>query len=346
MALMVKKKKAEKVKPKIRWWKLKETSCQEAFRQEVTRILGGKDGLPDEWDKTAEMLRKTAETVQGVTFGKRKGDRKTWWWNEEVQKNIKQKKEAKKGWDKIRNENTKKVYKEKKSKAKKAVSIGKGRTYDDLYARLATKEGEKELYRLAWQRNRTRKDVQHVRVIKEKNGNVMVNSEAVLKIWKEYFEKLMNKENNREPRTEEPEVVNEEVNCVSREEVKNALRRMKKGKAVGPDELPVEVWKCMKKMGITFLTKLFNRLLVGERMPEECRRSVLIPIYKNKGDAQCCRNYRRIKLMCHTMKVWERIIKTRLRDRVEISKQQYGFMPGKGTTDAMFALRMLMKKYR
>ena len=48
MALMVKKKKAEKVKPKIRWWKLKETSCQEAFRQEMTRILRGKDGLPDE----------------------------------------------------------------------------------------------------------------------------------------------------------------------------------------------------------------------------------------------------------------------------------------------------------
>ena len=54
--LMVKKKKAEKVKPKIRWWKLEETSYQEAFRQEVTRILGGKDGLPDEWDKTAKIL--------------------------------------------------------------------------------------------------------------------------------------------------------------------------------------------------------------------------------------------------------------------------------------------------
>ena len=58
MALTVKKKKADKVKLKIRWWKLKETSSQEAFRQEVTRILGGKDGLPDEWDKTAEMLKK------------------------------------------------------------------------------------------------------------------------------------------------------------------------------------------------------------------------------------------------------------------------------------------------
>ena len=132
----------------------------------------------------------------------------------------------------------------KKSKAKKAVAMAKGRVYDNLYARLETKEGEKELYRLARQRDRAGKDVQHMRIIKNENGNVMVNSEAVLKRWKEYFEKLMNKENNRDPRTEEAEVINEEVNCVRRE-VKNALRRMKKGKAVGPDELPVEVWKCM-----------------------------------------------------------------------------------------------------
>ena len=88
MALMVKKKKAEKVKPNIRWWKLKETSCQEAFRQEVTRALGGKDGLLDEWYKTAEMLRKTAETALRVTVEKRKGDRETWWWNKEIQESI------------------------------------------------------------------------------------------------------------------------------------------------------------------------------------------------------------------------------------------------------------------
>ena len=163
---------------------------------------------------------------------------------------------------------------------KKAVAMAKGRVYDDLYLRLKTKEGEKELYRLARQRDRAGKDIQHVGVIKNKNGNVMVNSEAVLKKWKEYFEKLMNEKNNRDPKTEEAEVVNEEVNCVSREEVKNALRRMKKGKAVGPDKLPEEIWKCMEKMEIKFLTRLFNRLLMGERMPEKWRMSVLIPIYR------------------------------------------------------------------
>ena len=69
-----------------------------------------------------------------------------------------------------------------------------------------------------------------MRVIKEENGNVMVNLDAVLKRWKEYFEKLMNEENNRDPRTEEAEVVNKKVNCVSREKVKNALRSREKVK--------------------------------------------------------------------------------------------------------------------
>ena len=57
-------------------------------------------------------------------------------------------------------------------------------------------------------------------------------------------------------------------------------------------------------------------------------------------------HYREIKLINHTMKIWERIIEARLRNGVEINKKQYGFMPGKKTTDAMFALRMLMEKYR
>ena len=181
--------------------------------------------------------------------------------------------------------------------------------------------------------------------MKNEYSIVMESSEAVIKRWKEYFEKLMNEENDQEPRTEEAEVVAEEVNYVSREEEKNALRRMRKSKAVGPDELPVEIWKCVGEIGIKFLTKLFNKLLVGERMPEEWR-NVFILICANTGDAQCCGSYRGIKLMSHTIKIWKIIIKARLKNRVKISKQQYGFMAGKGTTDAMFALKMMVEKYK
>ncbi|KAI5621396.1 gastrula zinc finger protein XlCGF28.1-like, partial [Silurus asotus] len=129
-------------------------------------------------------------------------------------------------------------------------------------------------------------------------------------------------------------------------EVRAAIKRMKSGKSVGPDDIPVEAWRCLGEMAVEFLTRLFNRILEGEKMPEEWRRSVLVPIFKHKGDVQTCSNYRGIKLISHTMKLWERVVEARLREEVTICEQQYGFMPRKSTTDALFALRMLMEKYR
>ena len=136
------------------------------------------------------------------------------------------------------------------------------------------------------------------------------------------------------------------VGWISKDEVRTAMKKMKSGKAVGPDGIPVEAWKCLGEMAVGLLTRLFNKILESERMPDEWRLSVLVPIFKNKGDVQSCGNYRGIKLLSHTMKLWERVVEARLRGEVTICEQQYGFMPGKSTTDAMFALRMLMERYR
>ena len=59
-----------------------------------------------------------------------------------------------------------------------------------------------------------------------------------------------------------------------------------------------------------------------------------------------CGNYRGIKLTCHSMKLYERIMENHLRNVVDISERQLGFMKGKSTTDAIFALRQLQEKYR
>ena len=243
-------------------------------------------------------------------------------------------------------EESKQEYKEMRREAKKEVAKAKSKAYDELYEGLDTKEGEKTLYRLARQRHQAGKDVQQVRMMKDKDGNVMTDEESVLRMWKEYYMGLMNEENERERREIDGERVNLEVECVSKEEVMENMQRMKNGKAVGPDDIPVEVWKCLGESALKFLTKLYNRTMESERMPEEWRDSVLIPIFKNKGDVQSCSNYRGIKLISHTMKLWERIVEKRLRSDLKFSNQQYGFMPGKSTTDALFALRVLMEKYR
>ncbi|KAK3571709.1 hypothetical protein QTP86_017856, partial [Hemibagrus guttatus] len=228
------------------------------------------------------------------------------------------------------------------------VSKAKQKAYDELYTRLDTREGQKVLYRLARQRDRDGTDVQQVRVIKDRDGRVLTSEESVQRRWKEYFEELMNEEHEGGGggRVEGVNSVEQKVDKIRKDEVRKALKRMKSGKAVGPDDIPVEVWKCLGEAAVEFLTSLFNRVLESERMPEEWRRSVLVPIFKNKGDVQSCSNYRGIKLMSHTMKLWERVVEARLRKVVDICEQQYGFMPRKSTTDAIFALRILKEKYR
>ncbi|KAK3570312.1 hypothetical protein QTP86_017177 [Hemibagrus guttatus] len=323
----------------------KEECCEE-FRQKLRQALGGQVVLPDDWETTADVIRETGRKVLGVSSGRRKEDKETWWWNEEVQDSIQRKRLAKKKWDMDRTEENRQEYKELQRRVKREVSKAKQKAYEELYTRLDTREGEKDLYRLARQRDRDGKDVQQVRVIKDRDGRVLTSEESVQRRWKEYFEELMNEENEREKRVEGVNSVEQKVDKIRKDEVRKALKRMKSGKAVGPDDIPVEVWKCLGEAAVEFLANLFNRVLESERMPEEWRRSVLVPIFKNKGDVQSCSNYRGIKLMSHTMKVWERVVEARLRKVVEICEQQYGFMPRKSTTDAIFALRILMEKYR
>ncbi|XP_047489128.1 uncharacterized protein LOC125039333 [Penaeus chinensis] len=116
------------------------------------------------------------------------------------------------------------------------------------------------------------------------------------------------------------------------------------GKAVASDSIPVEVWKCLGKTGVEYLTREFNIMNI-ERIPEQWRISTNIPIFKNKGDILACGNFRGIKLMCHSMKIYERIHDKCLRGIVEISNEQFAFMKNKSITDAIFVLRQLQEKF-
>ncbi|KAK3523476.1 hypothetical protein QTP86_033588 [Hemibagrus guttatus] len=274
MTLMVCKKKRPEIEKKTKWWKLKKEECCEEFRQKLRQALGGQVVLPDDWETTAEVIRETGRKVLGVSSGRRKEDKETWWWNEEVQDSIQRKRLAKKKWDMDRTEENRQEYKELQSRVKREVSKAKQKAYDELYTRLDTREGEKDLYRLARQRDRDGKDVQQVRVIKDRDGRVLTSEESVQRRWKEYFEELMNEENEREKRVEGVNSVEQKVDKIRKDEVRKALKRMKSGKAVGSDDIPVEVWKCLGEAAVEFLASLFNRVLENlekayDRVPRE-----------------------------------------------------------------------------
>ena len=86
-------------------------------------------------------------------------------------------------------------------------------------------------------------------------------------------------------------------------EVKNTLSKIKNAKTLGLDTIPIKVLKGVGKTGVMWLTKQFNKIVATKRMPNDWRKSILIPIYKNKEDIQNYINYKGIKLMSRTIKL-------------------------------------------
>jgi len=182
-----------------------------------------------------------------------------------------------------------------KKLAKKAVAIAKNDAYEKLYQKLETKEGEKDVFKLAKAREKRTRDLGGIRCIKGEDGKVLVEETEIKERWQRYFSRLFNGENEYSLRVDrgvrEGHLNVRECSRISKEEVKEALRRMKSEKAVGPDLIPVEIWKCLGEVGVEWLTELFNVIFRTVKMPSEWRTSTVIPLYKDKGDIQDCNNY-------------------------------------------------------
>ena len=63
-------------------------------------------------------------------------------------------------------------------------------------------------------------------------------------------------------------------NRIKVREVEEALKKMRSGKVVGPDGIPIEVQKCLGENGVLWLTKLFNEILRFKKMSDDCRNSI------------------------------------------------------------------------
>jgi hypothetical protein len=71
------------------------------------------------------------------------------------------------------------------------------------------------------------------------------------------------------------------VRRIQEAEIGEALKRMKGGKAMSPDGIPIEVWRCLGARAIVWLTKLFNLIFRSNKMP-------LTRCLKNGGEVGRC----------------------------------------------------------
>ena len=103
--------------------------------------------------------------------------------------------------------------------------------------------------------------------------------------------------------------------------------------------------KALGDTGVNILHSLVNKIYDSGEIPNDMLKSVFIALPK-KPNTLDCDQHRTISLMSHTLKLLLKIVLERCRSNIrpEIAQCQYGFMPDKGTRNAIFTLRMLSER--
>ncbi|KAH1189168.1 hypothetical protein GmHk_20G056992 [Glycine max] len=268
------KRRSPLVAPRIKWWHLKGEK-QGIFQQKIWEGWCGQSqgSANDMWNKMSQKIIKVAkETGESRGFGPR--GKESWWWNENVQSKVRVKKECFKEWSRCRNSETWDKYKIARNETKKAVSEARAQAFDGLYQALGTRDGERSIYRLAKGRERKTRDLDQVKCVKDEEGKVLVHEKDIKERWKTYFHNLFNDGYGYDSSsldTREEDRNYKYYRRIQKQEVKEALKRMSNGKAVGPDHVPIEVWKTLGDRGLEWLTELFNEIMRSKSEYMECK---------------------------------------------------------------------------
>ena len=186
-------------------------------------------------------------------------------------------------------------------------------------------------------------------VVEDREGRILQDPGEIRNRWKEYVEELYQSQDKPKD-LDEGEYIgsgDDKGPEVLREEVLEAINDMKSNKAEGVDNIPAEILKNLGEKATEELVRLCQDIYNTGKWPEDFLQTIMIPI-KKKNNATACKDHRTISLLPHAAKIMLKIITKRIQARVEADKglgeDQFGFRKGRGTRDAIGALRMLTER--
>ena len=173
----------------------------------------------------------------------------------------------------------------------------------------------------------------NVAIIKNKHGKVLTRDDEIRKRWGEHFEEVL----NRPPPTSEVDIEvkidsieNIKIGYITRNEIKNAMYKMKRDKAAGIDSLTTEFLNVDKDVTTEVLYELFTRIWEKEELPEDWSKRLIVKLPK-RGDLTECDNWRGITFMPVVMKLFGSAIINGIREGVDnkLRNEQAGYRKGR-----------------
>ena len=133
------------------------------------------------------------------------------------------------------------------------------------------------------------------------------------------------------------------LNDFSTEEVKVVVRKLRNDKAAGPDAIPAEYWKAVIEDDVVLemQTTFVNLCWRNKEIPVDWHEAQVSALHK-KGRVDLCENYRPISLLCLGYKIFAALVRARIIEagaERRLSKSQFGFRSGCGSSEAIFVLR-------
>ncbi|KAI8516720.1 hypothetical protein Bbelb_053010 [Branchiostoma belcheri] len=289
---------------------------------------------------TRASRRATIRDARSTCGTKRRGRQRkaTKWWNDEGKEAVKEKKKMFKIWVKSQRHEDYVNYRFARRRSKRAVRDAKDDSWKAYGQELRSSTGALEL---------RDEPFNPTSAINDRDGNPLYEEHKISQRWQEYFEELLNpREGNTSNTHFTPSFAEHTEPNILEEEVQRAVQSSPKNKAAGIDGIPIEAITACGETGIKWLTGIFQKVWVERCVPEDWRKSIVVPIWKKKGNKKDCSTYRGISLISHTGKTFAKILEQRTRAIVDplLSEAQFGFRKGRGCTDAIFELRQLSEK--
>jgi hypothetical protein len=138
-----------------------------------------------------------------------------------------------------------------------------------------------------------------------------------------------------------PEYIGEQ-NKITKTEINKAIKKLKKGKSMGPDEIPNEAIMKMDDVNRNKLRLVFNNILQMQSPPEQWETGIITRLYKGKGTRGKCSNERGITVASNMGKLFERLVNERAKKKVTVSDAQAGGKEKRATTDHLLILKEIV----
>jgi hypothetical protein len=180
--------------------------------------------------------------------------------------------------------------------------------------------------------------------------NGISGKKNICHMWKDHFQGLLNSSRDVSKRASVTESIffpkNVECEYVTPLDVKEAICKLKSGKASGRDGLSSEHYLYASNRVYVHLSIIFNSMMLHGFIPDHLMDTIIISLLKDKkGNVMDKDNYRPIAITCVSSKILELIILAKYKDCLVTGDHQFGFKQSSSTDQCVFVLKEIIDHY-